>query len=268
MNISQMMYYKQLKGYSYDKLSELSGIPKGTIQKIFTGVTKSPRYDTLQALERVLSPEQTDMIDMVAEAPAYHVKRQGEYTLEDYYALPEERRVELIDGVIYDMTAPTTVHQTVALQMAHQIENYIEEHGGNCVPFIAPVDVQLDCDDRTMVQPDVIILCDLSKNINRCIYGAPDFVVEVLSPSTRKKDLRIKLAKYAAAGVREYWMVDPEKRQVIVYWFEPSDSDEKSDTVTIYGFDEQIPVQIYNGDLRIDFGKIAKKLERIQSVRK
>lgn len=261
MNISQMMYYKQLKGYSYDKLSELSGIPKGTIQKIFTGVTKSPRYDTLQALERVLSPEQPDMIDMVAEASAYHVKRQGEYTLEDYYALPEERRVELIDGVIYDMTAPTTVHQTVALQMAYQIENYIEEHGGNCVPFIAPVDVQLDCDDRTMVQPDVIILCDLSKNINRCIYGAPDFVAEVLSPSTRKKDLRIKLAKYAAAGVREYWMVDPERRQVIVYWFGFSDSDENSDTVTIYGFEEKVPVQIYNGELKIDFGKIAKRVD-------
>lgn len=263
MNISQMLYYKQLKGYSYDKISELSGIPKGTVQKIFTGVTKSPRYDTLRALERVLEPEQPDC---VTESPAYHVKRQGEYTLDDYYALPEERRVELIDGVIYDMTAPTTVHQTAVLQVAFQIERYIDEHGGDCVSFIAPVDVQLDCDDRTMVQPDVVILCDLSKNLNRCIYGAPDFVAEVSSPSTRKKDLRIKLGKYAAAGVREYWMIDPERRQVIVYWFEPSDSDEKSDTVTIYGFEEQVPVQIYDGDLKIDFEKIAKKLERIQPL--
>ena len=139
MNLSQMQYYKQQYGYSYDRLSQLTGIPKGTIQKIFTGVTKSPRYETLQALERVLKPENpskaaestkglymesrqsgadagVNQADRVCEtAVPYGQKKQGEYTLEDYYALPEDKRYELIDGVLYEMTAPTTVHQSVPM---------------------------------------------------------------------------------------------------------------------------------------------------------
>lgn len=274
MNLSQMQYYKQQYGYSYDQLSQLTGIPKGTIQKIFTGVTKSPRYETLQALERVLKPvnqvepvelakeaysDSINQPDMIAEAAVpYGQKRQGEYTLEDYYALPEDKRYELIDGVLYEMTAPTTVHQIIALQMCYQIERFIEEKEGDCMTYIAPVDVQLDCDDKTMVEPDVIILCDRSKDINRCIYGAPDFVAEVLSKSTRRKDIGVKTYKYANAGVREYWIIDPKDRKVIVYQFAQEEDGE--DTVSIYGFQDKIPVGIYHGALEIDFVKIAKRL--------
>lgn len=275
MTLSQMQYYKQQHGYSYDQLSQLTGIPKGTIQKIFTGVTKSPRYDTLQALERVLKPvnqdkpagfaddEQAGLInqpDMVCGATVpYGQKKQGEYTLEDYYALPEDKRYELIDGVLYEMTVPTTVHQIIALQMCYQIEKFIEEKEGSCMTYIAPVDVQLDCDDKTMVEPDVIILCDRSKDINRCIYGAPDFVAEVLSKSTRRKDIGVKTYKYANAGVREYWMIDPKDMKVIVYTF--AQNDDAEDTVSIFGFQDKIPVGIYNGELKIDFAKISKRLE-------
>lgn len=260
MNISQMKYYKQVLGLSYDRMSELSGIPKGTIQKIFAGTTRSPRYETLQALERILKPDQPDV---VSEGDAvYGMKKDGEYTLDDYYALPDDQRVELIDGVFYEMNAPTTIHQIIAFQMCYQIENFIEEQGGDCVPYIAPVDVQLDCDEKTMVEPDVLILCDQSKDIDRCIYGAPDFVAEVFSPSTRKKDMRIKTAKYANAGVREYWMIDPDKRQIIVWYFDNSVDDGGNDSINIYGFRDKIPVQIYDGRLQIDFGKISKKLGR------
>ena len=271
MTLSQMQYYKQQHGYSYDQLSQLTGIPKGTIQKIFTGVTKSPRYDTLQALERVLKPvnqdkpagfaddEQAGLInqpDMVCGAAVpYGQKKQGEYTLEDYYALPEDKRYELIDGVLYEMTVPTTVHQIIALQMCYQIERFIEEREGNCMTYIAPVDVQLDCDDKTMVEPDVIILCDRSKDIN----GAPDFVAEVLSKSTRRKDIGVKTYKYSNAGVREYWIIDPKDRKIIVYEF--AQEDDAEDTVSIYGFQDRIPVGIYNGELEIDFAKIGKRLE-------
>ena len=276
MTLSQMQYYKQQHGYSYDQLSQLTGIPKGTIQKIFTGVTKSPRYDTLQALERVLKPvnqdkpagfaddEQAGLInqaDRVCETVVpYGQKKQGEYTLEDYYALPEDKRYELIDGVLYEMTAPTTLHQIIALQMCYQIEKFIEEKEGSCMTYIAPVDVQLDCDDKTMVEPDVIILCDRSKDINRCIYGAPDFVAEVLSKSTRRKDIGVKTYKYANAGVREYWMIDPKDMKVIVYTF--AQNDDAEDTVSIFGFQDKIPVGIYNGELKIDFAKISKRLDR------
>ena len=112
------------------------------------------------------------------------------------------------------------------------------------------MDVQLDCDDRTMVQPDVLVVCDRDKIIKRCIYGAPDFVVEILSPSTKRKDGIIKLSKYISAGVREYWIVDPDKKQVVVYDFQ------KEDYPVIYGFGGEIPVGIFDGECRIDFAEI------------
>lgn len=258
MDISRMKYYKQLHGYTDEQLSELTGISKELIQRIFSGESEFPGYVALQALEKVLKPEPAEWI--AEPAVPYTVKRDGEYTLEDYYALPDDQRVELIDGTFYEMNAPTTIHQIIAFQMCHQIENYIEEHEGECVPYIAPVDVQLDCDEKTMVQPDVIILCDKSKDVQRCIYGAPDFVAEVLSPSTRRKDRRLKLVKYANAGVREYWMIDPDRRQIVVQQFASFEEDD--DNIRIYGFEDKIPVQIYEGDLQIDFEKISRKLER------
>lgn len=122
-------------------------------------------------------------------------KAQGEYTLEDYYALPDDQRAELIDGVIYDMTAPNFNHQLLASRLHMALFTYILANKGKCFVLEAPLNVQLDCDEKTMVQPDVIVLCDHGKRRGFGIFGAPDLVVEVLSPSTRKKDLGIKLEK-------------------------------------------------------------------------
>ena len=260
MNISQLLYYKQQKGYSLDKLSELSGVPKGTIQKIFSGETKSPRYETLKALEKVLKPDTVTYdfepagASQVEEASVAYGKKQGEYTLEDYYALPDERRVELIDGVIYDMAAPTSIHQIIAGHFYAQLLSYVMSKKGKCMPMISPLDVQLDCDNKTMVQPDVVVVCDRDKIIKRCVYGAPDLVVEVLSPYTKKKDMTLKMHKYANAGVKEYWLIDPDKKKIIVYNF-------IKDDYSIYGFDSIIPVAIWDGDCQIDFNVI---LEAIQ----
>ena len=108
---------------------------------------------------------ENDTASCVQEARSiYNVKRQGEYTLEDYYALPEEQRVELIDGVIYDMSAPTSVHQLLGTEILLVLKDYIRKEHGLCVPVASPIDVQLDCDDKTMVQPDVIVVCDLGKD--------------------------------------------------------------------------------------------------------
>ncbi|MCD8337267.1 MAG: Uma2 family endonuclease [Lachnospiraceae bacterium] len=178
------------------------------------------------------------------------MKQQGDYTLEDYFALPEERRVELIDGVIYDMAAPTLLHQAIGDSLQTLFNNYIRNKHGSCRAFTSPVDVQLDCDDRTMVQPDIIILCDLSKIRWGRVYGAPELVVEILSSSTLKKDRSLKLSKYKRAGVREYWMIDPKRKTVLVYEFE------KRDTATLYGFDASVPVGIYGGECKIDFAQI------------
>ena len=201
------------------------------------------------------SSENNNEVNMIKEeAAAYGLKRQGEYTLEDYYAIPDDRRVELIDGIIYDMSAPTYVHQQIGFLIGWHLQAYIFKKKGTCISSVAPLDVQLDRDDKTMVQPDVIVVCDRDKAINRCVYGAPDFVVEILSPSTAKKDSLLKLKKYKEAGVREYWMVDPDKKKVVVYdW-------SKSEIPTVYGFDAKVSVGIFDGECEIDFAKIYQEI--------
>ena len=233
MTLEEMKRIKRERGYSLAQLSELSKVPLGTVQKIFSGETTHPRYATLQALERVLSGKQLgsrgieyppdDSIHgshRVEEAMIYDIfgaDRQGEYTLQDYYAIPRERRVELIDGVIYDMSAPTFVHQHILGTVFTAIQNYIMTKGGQCLPMMAPVDVRLDRDDKTMVQPDILILCDKSKICKWGINGAPDFCLEIVSESTGRKDYIKKLQKYTEAGVKEYWIIDPFRKVLVMY---------------------------------------------------
>lgn len=262
MTIQEMKHKKKELGYTNEMVSALSGVPLGTVQKIFAGATLHPRYETLLALEKVFEdkrcyPEsvgerkESYNSDRISEAvTAYQVKKQGKYTVEDYYALPDERRVELIDGVIYDMGAPTTIHQMICTAIWRELIEYIEAKKGECLPFVSPIDVQLDRDDKTMVQPDVLVVCDREKVIKRCIYGAPDFIVEILSLSSRKKDMFTKLAKYKEAGVREYWLVDPDKKQVLVYDLE------HEELPIIYGFDSKVPVMIFDGECEMDFAEI------------
>lgn len=197
MNLEKMKQRKQELGYSNAKIAELTGVPLGTVQKIFSGETASPRYTTLLALEQVLFNYKDTFSSTVHETVApYLTKKQGEYTIEDCDRLPEDVRTELIDGVLYYMSAPTIAHQAIAGYIYSHLFNHIRSNVGQCLPMIAPLDVELDRDNKTRVQPDVLIVCDRSKIINRCVYGAPDFILEVLSPSTKRKDMTIKLNKY------------------------------------------------------------------------
>lgn len=258
MTIEEMRQKKLQKGYSYAQISALSGVPLGTVQKIFSGDTEHPRYATLQALEQVLKDPDDRMVLNDSAAASYGIpqeKRQGEYTVEDYFAIPDEIRVELIDGVIYDMAAPTFDHQKIAGEIYRQIANYIMDNNGKCEAGMSPIDVQLDCDDKTMVQPDVLILCKNEKIVKGRVFGAPDFVLEVISPSTRRKDYTKKLSKYMAAGVREYWILDPCQQKLLVYFFE------SEVCPVIYGLQEPIAVGIFDGLLEIDFSHIVEWIE-------
>jgi Uma2 family endonuclease len=144
------------------------------------------------------------------------------YTYADYLDWPDDARYELIDGTAYAMApAPLRVHQEILLEVARQTSNALD--GKPCRPFIAPFDVRLprgneaDADIDTVVQPDLVVICDRAKLDERGCRGAPDWVVEVLSPSTAGHDLIIKRRLYERAGVREYWLVHPVDRVVTVY---------------------------------------------------
>ena len=144
------------------------------------------------------------------------------YTYGDYLTWPDDVRYELIDGVAYMMTpAPTLDHQDIAGEIYYQLRQQLD--GKPCRPYIAPVDVRLPKDDEpdeaidTVVQPDVIVVCDERKLDRRGVRGAPDLVVEVLSPSTAYHDHKRKREVYERAGVKEYWLVDPVERMIHIY---------------------------------------------------
>ena len=253
MNLEKMKERKKELGYSNAKISDLSGVPLGTVQKIFSGETASPRYDTLLALEQILFKDKDTFSSTVHETVApYLTKRQGEYTIEDCDKLPEDVRTELIDGVIYYMSAPTIAHQTIAGYVHAKLLHHVMGKRGTCLPLISPVDVELDKDDKTRVQPDVLIVCDRSKVINRCEYGAPDFILEVLSPSTKKKDMTIKLNKYLNAGVKEYWMIDSDKKKLMVYDFREGDHM----FPMIYGFDQTVSITVMDEPCEINLSDL------------
>ena len=285
MTIQEMQQRKRELGYTNEMIAELSGVPLATVQKLFAGLTKAPRRKTIEALEKVLVPDESGTnerkgnasyniggvqgeLSYVCEtAPRYLLNcerstyggdpKQGSYTVQDYYALPKERRVELIDGYIYDMASPTREHQTILMQMALQLSLCVDAHPG-CRLYIAPLDVCLFNDERTMVQPDIFIFCKEDDGDTRRINGVPDFIAEILSPSNRFHDMFRKLNLYRLAGVREYWLVDPEARRVTVYNFE------KEELPTTFSFADSVPVLLSEGKCGVNFARISEVLERYE----
>jgi len=143
------------------------------------------------------------------------------YTYADYCSWDDDERWELIDGVPYAMSpAPRREHQEILGELFAQLREYLKCKP--CKVFIAPFDVRLnaDDDDGTVVQPDIVVVCDRSKLDERGCKGAPDLLIEITSPSTARHDRVTKLNKYQQAGVREYWIVDPDTKTVQVCVFE------------------------------------------------
>ncbi|MBR6395707.1 MAG: Uma2 family endonuclease [Lachnospiraceae bacterium] len=268
MTVDEMVELKKKNGYSLEYISEKSGVPLSTVQKVFSGITPTPRRSTLEALSKAFSGvystgdptrrslmlnETTTPYGNVSGTSALDLSGTGK-TLDDYLALPDDIRVEMIDGVFYLMSAPTSFHQIISLEIAALLREYIFKNNGSCMAFIAPTDVQLDCDDKTMVQPDVFVVCNRDKINKARIYGAPDLIVEVLSESNWYHDVFRKKAKYQKAGVREYWVVMPEQKLIQVYNFATSD------IYTEYTFDDVIPVNTWDGKCKVDFKHIYEKI--------
>ena len=159
------------------------------------------------------------------------------YTVQDIEATPEWERLELIDGVIYAMTVPVTVHQKLLVDLVVTISNYIRDSRGDCQVFPAPFGVYLFDDDYHLLEPDISVICDPEKIDEKGCHGAPDWIIEIISPTTKQRDYMLKLFKYREAGVRLYWIVDPQEKLVTVYYFEKGE-------ITHFPFGESIPVDL------------------------
>ncbi len=162
-------------------------------------------------------------------------------TADDYWSLPEGVRAELIDGELWDLASPSRRHQEIVGELAHALKSFVAEHGGSCKVYQAPFAVNLFGDDSTFVESDLSVICDRAKLSDRGCEGAPDFIVEVVSPSNPGMDYVTKLGLYKKAGVREYWICDPERERTHVYRFE-------DDSVpSIYPFALPVPCGVFPG---------------------
>lgn len=175
--------------------------------------------------------------------------KENTYTTDYIYSLPEGQRAELIDGVIYDMAPPNRLHQELVSELHYKITDYIKKNKEVYKVYPAPFAVFLNADDRNYVEPDISVICDNDKLDDKGCNGAPDWIIEIASPSTKRIDYSIKLFKYRSAGVREYWIVNPRTRIVNVYDFE------KEALTDQYCFDDDIQVCIYD-DLTINIAEL------------
>lgn len=175
--------------------------------------------------------------------------QQETITLKQYEALPEEKRAEVFDGIVYDMASPSQIHQAISMQLSTVINNYLLRKKGTCSIFSAPFDVKLSDTPLTIVQPDIMVICDKNKLDGKRCNGAPDFIIEIVSPGNPSDDYIRKTFYYKNYSVREYWIVDPKRRIVTVNYFE-------GDLLNIqYSFESTIKVNIYD-DLYINFSDI------------
>ena len=170
-------------------------------------------------------------------------------TLEQYEDFPEDKRVEVFDGVVYDMASPSQIHQTILTELLVIIRNYMKSKGGNCSVFPAPFDVKLSDKPLTIVQPDIMVVCDKNKLDGKRCNGAPDFIIEIVSSGNAADDYIQKLYYYKNYGVREYWIVDPAKERTTIYRFE------EDVAPIIIPFNQSIQVGIYN-DLNINISEL------------
>lgn len=176
------------------------------------------------------------------------VRQLEYYTIDDIYNLPDGQRAELIDGELYMMATPGMVHQRLVMEISFRIRDYIGRKKGTCEVFPSPFAVFLNANNEIYLEPDISVICDKNKITEKGCNGAPDWVIEIVSPSSRSMDYAKKLFKYRTAGVREYWIVDYERNRITTYNFEQEE-------MTDYMFSDKVKAAMFE-DLEIDFSEI------------
>ncbi len=180
------------------------------------------------------------------------------YSYADYLTWLDDKRRELFNGFIRLMTpAPSRKHQKISTKFTRIIDNFLS--GRDCEIYHAPFDVRLYNGSKaadkidTVVQPDICIICDLSKLDDKGCLGPPDFIIEIVSPGNSRKDVKEKFDIYQKYGVREYWIVNPNDENASVFVL---DANGKYQLEGMYAGDDKIPVNIFNGDLKIDLTEV------------
>ena len=168
------------------------------------------------------------------------------YIIADVEALPEGQRAELIDGDMYMLAAPQLIHQILSGQLSRIILNHIAEEGLPCKAIAAPFAVYIggNEDNYNYVEPDISVICDETKLTDKGCVGAPDWIIEIVSPSSIQNDYMSKLSLYERSGVREYWIVNPDSQMVRIYLFATG---EAAAHTREYTFNDYIPVSICDG---------------------
>lgn len=250
MDISKLRQLKKESNMTNAEIAELSGIPFSTVNKIFSGATPNPRYGTLLAIEQVLSAKQKLPLIydetrqepcLVREAASSYCYTARRYTHQDIDALSEGTHAELIGGKLYLLAAPTRIHQFLVGELLFTIKSHIRSNKGGFHVYTSPFAVRLFADDSTYVEPDIAVICNKNKLTEQGCNGAPDIAIEVVSPGNANHDYVTKLAKYQQAGVREYWIINPETSKTLVMNFEnPANTGE-------YDFEENITSGVLEG---------------------
>ena len=186
-------------------------------------------------------------------------QEEKQYSYADYLTWPEDERWEIIDGVPYMQAAPSRIHQEISVSLLIQFANCLQ--GTPCKVYHAPFCVRLDVeksdnDIKNVVEPDITIVCDSSKLDERGCKGSPDMIVEILSPSTGKKDKITKFNNYEKAGVKEYWILEPDQKLVSAFLLQ---SNGRFGRPEMYTDEDKIKVSIFP-NLEIDLKSVFDKL--------
>lgn len=261
-NIAKLKNRKKELGWTNQRLAMESGVPAGTLNKIFNGSTRYPRDETLDAVMKAMGLDYYELESSDAEKSSVQetgvykaAKKEGRVTLDAYYSLPDEFRAELIDGRIYYLSAPSLQHQSILIALTAALYQYfVGKAKKDCRVFASSCDVRLDGDDYTMVEPDIFVVRGKEKLASGAYcMGAPEFVIEIVSLSSSRHDYELKRYKYQNAGVKEYWIVDSIKKRIVVYVFA------RDAVPAVYTFEDQVRPYLYP-DLEIDFACIRKEM--------
>lgn len=264
MDIKNLKMRKKALKLTNQNIADLTDIPVSTINKIFSGATKSPRYDTLLAIEDVIGKKEMESDEitryeygkcmdnpMMVKETSNYAFTSRRYTEKDLDQLPPGSFAELMDGVLYFKGMPSLTHERIICRMTKKINDYIEKHHGSCEVFSSHYamrlrDADAKGDETNVMLPDIMVVCNPDILTEELCDGPADWIVEVVSPYNAKNDYQKKSYHYRKGGIREYWIVDPQKRIVTVFDYE-SEQMTQQEGITIYSFEEQIPVRIYPG---------------------